>query len=242
MRRATSRDRPLAAPPSPAIRRRSAGDSRLARARPPRRPKAAAIAVVLFMGYLYLPLSIFTRNLTASEGAGGYTSPVSLTIGSRIGPFEIIGPLGAGGMGEVYRAVDANLGRSVAVKVLPDAFALDPERLARFERKAKTLASLNHPNIAQVFGLERGGADLRMRALVMELVEGPTLADRIAKGPIPLDEAVPIAIQIAEALESAHELGIVHRDLKPANVKVRDDGTVRHHSRCRQRRPRSGCV
>ena len=167
---------------------------------------------------------------------------MSLTIGSRIGPFEIIGPLGAGGMGEVYRAVDANLGRSVAVKVLPDAFALDPKRLARFEREAKTLASLNHPNIAQVFGLERGGADLRMRALVMELVEGPTLADRIAKGPIPLDEAVPIAIQIAEALESAHDQGIVHRDLKPANVKVRDDGTVRHHSRCRQRRPRSGCV
>ena len=132
---------------------------------------------------------------------------MSLTIGSRIGPFEIIGPLGAGGMGEVYRAVDANLGRSVAVKVLPDAFALDPKRLARFEREAKTLASLNHPNIAQVFGLERGGADLRMRALVMELVEGPTLADRIANGPIPLDEAVPIAIQIAEALESAHDQG-----------------------------------
>ncbi|MDP3717936.1 MAG: protein kinase [Acidobacteriota bacterium] len=152
---------------------------------------------------------------------------MALTVGSRIGPFEITGALGVGGMGEVYRAVDANLGRSVAIKVLPDAFAQDPERLARFEREAKTLASLNHSNIAQVFGLEKGGTDLRMRALVMELVEGPTLADRIAKGPIPLDEAVPIAIQIAEALESAHDQGIVHRDLKPANVKVRDDGTVK---------------
>jgi Tol biopolymer transport system component len=152
---------------------------------------------------------------------------VALSIGSRIGPFEITGALGVGGMGEVYRAVDANLGRSVAVKVLPDAFALDPERLARFEREAKTLASLNHSNIAQVFGLERGGSDSKVRALVMELVEGPTLADRIAKGPISLDEAVPIAIQIAEALESAHDQGIIHRDLKPANVKVRDDGTVK---------------
>ena len=153
---------------------------------------------------------------------------MSLTTGSRIGPYEISAQIGVGGMGEVYRAVDANLGRAVAIKVLPEAMAHDAERMARFEREAKTLASLNHPNIAQVFGLERSGpAGAQIQALVMELVEGPTLADRIAAGPIPLDEAVPIAIQIAEALESAHDLGIVHRDLKPANVKVRVDGTVK---------------
>ena len=153
---------------------------------------------------------------------------MSLTTGSRIGPYEISDQIGVGGMGEVYRAVDANLGRAVAIKVLPDAMAHDAERMARFEREAKTLASLNHPNIAQVFGLEKSGpAGAQTQALVMELVEGPTLADRIAAGPIPLDEAVPIAIQIAEALESAHDLGIVHRDLKPANVKVRADGTVK---------------
>ncbi len=153
---------------------------------------------------------------------------MSLTVGSRIGPYEISAQIGVGGMGEVYRAVDANLGRAVAIKVLPDAMAHDAERMARFEREAKTLASLNHPNIAQVFGLERSGpAGARIQALVTELVEGPTLADRIAAGPIPLDEAVPIAMQIADALESAHDLGIVHRDLKPANVKVRVDGTVK---------------
>ena len=153
---------------------------------------------------------------------------MSLTTGSRIGPYEISDQIGVGGMGEVYRAVDANLGRAVAIKVLPDTMAHDAERMARFEREAKTLASLNHPNIAQVFGLEKSGpAGAQIQALVMELVEGPTLADRIAAGPIPLDEAVPIAIQIAEALESAHDLGIVHRDLKPANVKVRADGTVK---------------
>jgi len=127
-------------------------------------------------------------------------------------------------MGEVYRALDTNLGRQVAIKVLPDTFAHDPDRLARFEREAKTLASLNHPNIAQIYGLERANG---IRALVMELVEGPTLADRIAQGPIPVDEALPIAKQIAEALEAAHEQGIIHRDLKPANVKVRPDGTVK---------------
>ena len=127
-------------------------------------------------------------------------------------------------MGEVYRATDTNLGRQVAIKVLPDAFAQDPERLARFEREAKTLASLNHPNIAIVHGFEKGDG---VRALVMELVEGPTLADRIAQGPIPLDEALPIAKQIAEALEAAHEQGIIHRDLKPANIKVRPDGMVK---------------
>src|SRR5262245_58579271 len=149
---------------------------------------------------------------------------MALRPGARIGPYEVIGTLGAGGMGEVYRATDTNLGRQVAIKVLPEAFAQDAERLARFEREARTLASLNHPNVAMIHGLERTDDG---RALVMELVEGPTLADRIAPGPIPLDDALPIARQIAQALEAAHEQGIVHRDLKPANVKVRPDGTVK---------------
>ena len=127
-------------------------------------------------------------------------------------------------MGEVYRATDTNLGRQVAVKVLPDAFAGDPDRLARFEPEAKTLASLNHPNIAIIYGLEK--AD-RLQALVMELIEGPTLADRIALGPIPLDEALSMAKQIIEALDAAHDQGVIHRDLKPANIKVRADGTVK---------------
>jgi eukaryotic-like serine/threonine-protein kinase len=127
-------------------------------------------------------------------------------------------------MGEVYSATDTTLARPVAIKVLPEAFARDPRRLARFEREAKTLASLNHPNIAIVHGLEEGSGT---RALVMELVEGPTLADRIAAGPVPLDEALPIARQIADALDAAHEQGIVHRDLKPANIKVRRDGIVK---------------
>jgi serine/threonine protein kinase len=127
-------------------------------------------------------------------------------------------------MGEVYRATDTNLGRQVAIKVLPDTFAHHPERLARFEREAKTLAALNHPNIAAIYGLERSDG---ITALVMELVEGPTLADRIAHGPIPLDEALSIARQIAEGVEAAHEQGIIHRDLKPTNVKVRPDGAVK---------------
>src|SRR5262245_47260137 len=127
-------------------------------------------------------------------------------------------------MGEVWSATDTNLGRQVAIKILPDAFAHDPERLARFEREAKTLASLNHPNIAQIYGLEKTGT---VRALVMELVEGPTIADRIEQGSIPIGEAIPIAKQIAEALEAAHEQGIIHRDLKPANIKVRPDGMVK---------------
>jgi serine/threonine protein kinase len=127
-------------------------------------------------------------------------------------------------MGEVYRARDTRLGREVAIKVLPEAFASDSERLARFQREAQVLASLNHPHIAGIHGLEVGEG---VRALVMELVEGPTLADRIAQGPLPLDEALPIARQIAEALEGTHEQGIVHRDLKPANIKVRPDGTVK---------------
>ena len=149
---------------------------------------------------------------------------MALAVGDRIGPYEITGNLGAGGMGEVYRARDTTLGRDVAVKVLPDVFASDPERLARFEREAKTLASLNHPHIAQIYGLEQStGA----QALVMELVEGDDLSQRIARGAIPVDDALPIARQLAEALEAAHEQGIIHRDLKPANIKVRPDGTVK---------------
>ena len=149
---------------------------------------------------------------------------MSLAPGTRLGPYEITTQIGAGGMGEVWRATDTNLGREVAIKVLPDTFANDPERLARFEREARTLASLNHPSIAGIYGLEtaEGG-----RALVMELVEGDTLADRIARGAIPMDEALPIARQIAEALSAAHEQGIIHRDLKPANIKVRPDGAVK---------------
>ena len=153
-------------------------------------------------------------------------------IGASIGPYRILDKLGEGGMGEVYRARDTKLDRDVAIKVLPASFADDPERLARFEREAKTLASLNHPHIAQIHGIEEAGAGDAVgpgfsRAIVMELVEGPTLADRIAQGALALDEALPIARQLAEALEAAHTLGIIHRDLKPANVKVRPDGTVK---------------
>jgi serine/threonine protein kinase len=155
-----------------------------------------------------------------------------LTVGSRLGPYEIIGALGAGGMGEVYRARDTALDRDVAIKILPDLFVDDPERLARFEREAKTLASLNHPNIAQIYGFEGDGGAAsagghRPRALVMELVEGEDLSARLALGPIPVPDVVPIARQIAEAVEAAHEQGIVHRDLKPGNIKLRADGTVK---------------
>src|SRR5918995_1273757 len=148
----------------------------------------------------------------------------ALMIGASLGPYRILDKLGEGGMGEVYRARDTKLDRDVALKVLPASFADDPERLARFEREAKTLASLNHPHIAHIHGFEDTAG---VRALVMELVEGPTLAERIAQGPLALDEALPIARQIAAALAAAHERGIVHRDLKPANIKVRDDGTVK---------------
>ena len=127
-------------------------------------------------------------------------------------------------MGEVYRATDTNLKRSVAIKVLPDAVASDADRLARFQREAEVLASLNHPNIAAIYGLEKSDGTT---ALIMELVDGPTLADRIARGPLPVDDALPLAKQIADALEAAHEQGIIHRDLKPANIKVRPDGTVK---------------
>ncbi len=149
---------------------------------------------------------------------------MALSPGTRFGPYEIQGALGAGGMGEVYRARDTTLERDVAVKILPPAFAADADRVARFQREARTLASLNHPNIAIVHGLERASG---VHALVMELVDGEDLAVRIARGAIPLDDALPIARQIAEALEAAHEHGIVHRDLKPANIKVRRDGAVK---------------
>jgi Tol biopolymer transport system component len=149
---------------------------------------------------------------------------MSLQPSTRLGPYEIVAAIGAGGMGEVYRARDTKLGREVAIKVLPDAFAHDAERMARFEREAQVLASLNHPNIAAIYGLEESS---EVRALVMELVEGPTLADRIAQGPVPLDEALVLAKQMAEGLEYAHERGIIHRDLKPANIKLTTDGTVK---------------
>jgi Tol biopolymer transport system component len=149
---------------------------------------------------------------------------LALTHGTRLGVYEVAGSIGEGGMGQVYRATDTTLGRQVAIKILPDAVAADPERLLRFEREAKTLASLNHPHIAAIYGFEKSAG---MHALVMELVEGDDLSHRIARGPIPIDEALPIAKQIAEALEAAHEQGIIHRDLKPANIKVRSDGTVK---------------
>ena len=149
---------------------------------------------------------------------------MALSPGSRRGPYEIIAKIGAGGMGEVYRARDTKLDRDVALKILPEAFASNPERLARFEREAKTLAALNHPHIAHIHGLEESDG---VRTLVLEFVDGPTLADRIAHGPIPVNEALTIARQIAEALEAAHDQGIIHRDLKPENIKVRTDGTVK---------------
>ena len=145
-------------------------------------------------------------------------------IGKSISHYQVLQKLGAGGMGEVYRARDSKLNREVALKVLPEAFAKDAERMARFQREAQVLASLNHPNIAAIHGLEESSG---VRALVMELVEGPTLADRIAQGPVPLDEALPIARQMAEALEYAHEKAVIHRDLKPANVKITPEGTVK---------------
>ena len=147
-----------------------------------------------------------------------------LDVGSRLAHYDVTALIGEGGMGQVYQATDTKLNRQVALKILPEAFATDPDRLARFQREAQVLASLNHPNIAQIHGIEESEDT---RALVLELVEGPTLADRIAQGPIPLDEALPIAKQIAEALEAAHEAGVIHRDLKPANIKVKDDGTVK---------------
>ncbi len=149
---------------------------------------------------------------------------MALSSGTKLGPYEIQSPLGVGGMGEVYRATDSKLGRDVALKVIPQEFAQDAQLMARFQREAQVLASLNHANIASIYGLEEKGG---VRALVMELVKGPTLAERIKEGAIPIEEALPIAKQIAEALEYAHERGIIHRDLKPANIKLTHDGKVK---------------
>ncbi|HEX9799104.1 MAG TPA: serine/threonine-protein kinase, partial [Thermoanaerobaculia bacterium] len=145
-------------------------------------------------------------------------------IGNRLGPYEITAKLGEGGMGEVYRATDTKLKRDVAIKVLPAAFTEDKERLARFEREAQLLAQLQHPNIASIYGLEESNGT---RALVMELVEGPTLAERLESGPLPFNESLSVSLQIAQALEEAHEKGIVHRDLKPQNIKASIEGKVK---------------
>jgi serine/threonine protein kinase len=150
---------------------------------------------------------------------------MSIAIGERIGPYEVVSRLGAGGMGEVYKAIDSRLQRTVAIKVLPELFSLDEERLARFDREARTLAALNHPNIAQIYGLEESPSEGRQRrALSMEFVEGEDLAGRLSRGAMPLEEALTVARQIVDALEAAHERGIIHRDLKPANIMVRTDG------------------
>jgi eukaryotic-like serine/threonine-protein kinase len=173
--------------------------------------------------FLAIPLGAVAADVLTDE-------PLALA-GRRIGEYRILSLLGSGGMGEVYRARDMRLGRDVALKILSSAFTNDPERLARFEREARVLAALNHPNIATIHGIEESpstrSGQAPIQALVMELVEGPTLADRIAQGPTTVDEALPIARQIAEALEAAHEQSIIHRDLKPANIKLRPDGTVK---------------
>src|SRR5215475_2265429 len=147
-----------------------------------------------------------------------------LTIGTQLGSHEITALLGKGGMGEVYRARDMKLKREVAIKILPEEFSRDADRVGRFQREAEVLASLNHPNIAAIHDVEETSGT---RYLVLELVEGETLADRIARGPVPVEDALNVAIQISEALEAAHERGIIHRDLKPANVKITSDGKVK---------------
>jgi serine/threonine protein kinase len=149
---------------------------------------------------------------------------MGLAPGTRLGAYEVTAQIGEGGMGHVFRATDTKLKRQVAIKILPPSVAADPERLARLQREAEMLASLNHPHIAGIYGLEDGGG---VTALVMEFVDGEDLSQRIARGAIPIDEALPIAKQIAEALEAAHEQGIIHRDLKPANIKVRPDDTLK---------------
>jgi serine/threonine-protein kinase len=151
-------------------------------------------------------------------------SRFTIAIGTRLGAYEVTGAIGAGGMGEVYRARDSKLNRDVALKILPESFAADPERIFRFRREAQLLASLNHPNIAAIYGLEESS---HLLAIAMELVEGPTLAERMSAGAIPVEEALAIAKQMAEALEAAHDRGIIHRDLKPANVKITPDGVVK---------------
>jgi len=152
------------------------------------------------------------------------TNEIMLSAGTRFGPFEVVEPLGTGAMGEVYRARDTTLARDVALKILPTTFALDPDRVTRFQREARVLAALNHPHIGAIFGIAESHD---VRALVLELVEGPTLADRIARGPMALAEARHIARQLCDALGAAHQRGIVHRDLKPANIKIRPDGVVK---------------
>src|SRR5664280_3238919 len=147
-----------------------------------------------------------------------------LPAGTKLGPYEIVAPLGAGGMGEVYRARDTKLGRDVALKLLPPLFMADADRVARFEREARRLASLNHPHIGAIYGFEEAG---NAPALVLELVEGDTLDDRVRRGPLPLSEASAIALQIADALDAAHRAGIIHRDLKPSNIKITPDGVVK---------------
>ena len=149
---------------------------------------------------------------------------MSLASGSKLTHYEILGSIGAGGMGEVYRARDRELGREVAIKLLPEDFAQDTERLARLEREARTLASLNHPNIATLYGFERDGAT---RFLVMELVDGEELAERVARGPLPFEEAALLFEQIASGMEAAHEAGVIHRDLKPANIRITEGGRVK---------------
>ena len=155
---------------------------------------------------------------------GGYNPPTPMSLaGTRLGNYELLSILGTGGMGQVYRARDTRLGRDVAIKVLPDAFTSDPDRLARFEREARTLAALNHPHIAAIYGVEEGTG---VRALVLELVEGETLANRIARG-LNVADALAIARQIVAALDAAHEKGVVHRDLKPRNIMLTTDGAVK---------------
>src|SRR5437773_3858743 len=150
--------------------------------------------------------------------------PMTLSIGTRLGAYEIQSALGAGGMGEVYRARDTRLGRDVALKILPESFVHDPDRVARFRREAQVLASLNHPHIAAIYGLEEANGS---QFLILELIEGGTLADRLKSSPLPVDEALGVARQIADALEAAHEKGIIHRDLKPANVAFTAGGQVK---------------
>jgi serine/threonine protein kinase len=147
-----------------------------------------------------------------------------LSQGTRLGPFEVLSPLGKGGMGEVFKARDSRLGRDVAIKSLPESFAHDAERVARFEREARLLASLSHPNIASIHGLEVANGQ---RYLVLEYVEGPTLAERLSRGPLPLHDALDVCRQIAAGVEAAHENGVIHRDLKPSNVKLTPSGEAK---------------
>ncbi len=145
-------------------------------------------------------------------------------VGKTISHYKVLEKIGEGGMGEVYRATDTKLNRDVALKILPQQFASDSQRMARFQREAEVLASLDHPNIGQIYGIEEAG---RTKALVLQLIEGPTLAERIAQGPIPVEETLKIALQIAEGLEAAHEKGVIHRDLKPANIKITPEDQVK---------------